>query len=167
MTANHFGSVLLEYLDEHCHGLKCWSRTSTRDENEITAKGSNVYFSLSTNAPCHQSHNLSCRLFHIGRGCACHTGYEITRSSGKLTFNALALAAPRTLSCVLCPSVRPSRAMRMIELVRMGVAGQTEGEKYGGVDHRSGLRPQGVCWLADHGDLVGKKAERRPVCWVT
>ena len=55
MTANHLGSVHLEHLDEHCHGLKCWSRTSTRDENEITAKGSNVYFSLSTNAPATSS----------------------------------------------------------------------------------------------------------------
>ena len=54
MTANWLGSVVLEYLDEHCHGLKMPGPVrfySRLEQNEITPKGSNVYFSLSANAP--------------------------------------------------------------------------------------------------------------------
>jgi len=52
MTANQLGSVLLEHLDEHCHSPKYVVQySSTRDQKETTAKGSNAYLSLSTNAP--------------------------------------------------------------------------------------------------------------------
>jgi len=47
----------------------------------------------------------------------------VTRAGGKLSFIALMLAAPRPLRRVLCLSVGPSRAKRMIEVVRMEVAG--------------------------------------------
>jgi len=125
MTANHLGSVLLEYLDEHCHGPKCLvPYSSTRDQNETTAKGSNVYLSLSTNAPATSpttfpaSSSTSNEFAH-----AIQAMRAATRAGGKSSFNALAQAAPRTLRRVLCPSVGPSLPMRMIELVRMGASG--------------------------------------------
>ena len=78
MTANQLGSVLLEYLDEHCHSPKYLVQySSTRDQKETTAKGSNAYLSLSTNAPAATSPTtFSCKLFCIERVCARHAGHE-------------------------------------------------------------------------------------------
>jgi len=70
----------------------------------------------------------------------------VTRAGGKLSLIALAQVAPRTLRCVLCPSVGPSLPMRMIELVRMGV----------------GLKASKMAeWIIIQGHLVGKKADDR------
>ena len=82
-----------------------------------------TYFSLSTNAPATSpttfpaSSSTSNKLAH-----AIHVMRAATRAGGKLSFKALAHAAPRTLRRVLYPSVGPRRPMRIIEFVRMGAS---------------------------------------------
>lgn len=118
---NHLGSVLLEYLDEHRHGSKCLvPYSSTVDQKESNREVKETRFSLSTNAPATSpttfpaSSSTSNKLAH-----AMHVIRAATRAGGKLSFRALAQAAPRTLRRVLYPIVAPRRPMRIIELVRM------------------------------------------------
>jgi len=132
--------------------------TSTRDQNETTARRSNEYFSLSTNA-----HATS----HITFPASSPTSNEVahaiqamrvvTRAGGKLSLIALAQVA---LSECWAESTN--------ENDRVGPnGGRTEGEQDGGVDHHSGC----VCWLVNLvrvAHLVGKKADVsriKPVCW--
>jgi hypothetical protein len=118
---NHLGSVLLEYLDEHRHSSKCLvPYSSTVDQKESNREVKGTHFSLSTNAPATSpttfpaSSSTSNKLAH-----AMHVIRAATRAGGKLSFKALAHAAPRTLRRVLYPIVGPRRPMRIIELVRM------------------------------------------------
>src|SRR6266478_521584 len=117
---NPLGSVLLQYLDEHRHSPKCLvPYSSTLDQKESNGEIEEINFSLSTNAPATSpttfpaSSSTSNKLAH-----AMHVMRAATRAGGKLSFKALAHAAPRTLRRVLYPSVGQRRPMRIIELVR-------------------------------------------------
>jgi len=74
--------------------------TPTRDQNETTVKGSNEYFSLSTNAPATSPIDFPARPSTSNEVAhAIQTMRAVTRAGGKLTFNALAQEDPT--SCVL------------------------------------------------------------------
>jgi hypothetical protein len=120
---DHLGGVLFKDLDEHRHSPKCLvphNSTPSQIQTVMTAL-SDTYFSLSTNAPATNpttllaSSSTSNKCAH-----AMHAMRAATRAGGKLSFNALAHAAPRTFRRVFGPSVGPRRPIRIIELVRMG-----------------------------------------------
>lgn len=120
---DHLGGVLFKDLDEHRHSLECLvphSSTPSQIQTIMMAL-SETYFSLSTNAPATSpttlpaSSSTSNKFAH-----AMQVMRAATRAGGKLSFNAFAHAAPRTLRRVFDPSVGPRRPIRIIELVRMG-----------------------------------------------
>jgi len=101
-----------------------WSRTVLLAVRMRQHKGIKCLHVLVHQRACHQSHSLPRELFHLERVCARDTDHESGHSCRrKLPFNTLAQAARGTLCCVLCPSVGPSRPIRMTELVGMGASG--------------------------------------------
>src|SRR5216684_7446772 len=103
-------------LDEHGHSPKSLvPYSSTSNQKESSREIEEFHFSLSTNAPATSpttfpaSSSTSNKLAH-----AMHVMRPATRAGGKLSFKALAHAAPRTLRRVLYPIVGPRRPMRII-----------------------------------------------------